>query len=51
MLMFKILFLFISIWFTGVNIIRSMKKLDTPGINFAIMAFGWTGFITLQWLI
>lgn len=49
--MFKLLFLFIAIWFTTVNISRMRMRSNIPAVNFIIQAIGITGFIYLQWLI
>lgn len=47
----KVIFLFIAIMFTFVNVLRSFNENDVSGTNFAIQALGITGFITLQFLI
>jgi len=51
MLTLKILFLFIAIWFSIINIGKLIKKSYAPMIGVLIHAIGITGFIVLQWLI
>ena len=50
-LIFKIAFLFIAILFTYANVIRAWLQSEVPSVNMLVVAIGWTGFITLQWLI
>lgn len=47
----KVIFLFIAIMFTFVNVMRTISKNDVPSLNFALQSIGITGFITLQFLI
>ena len=48
--MLKLIFLFIAIWFTIINIGRIMLKNDVSVINGVLHAIGITGFIYLQFL-
>jgi hypothetical protein len=47
----KAICIFVSIWFTQVNIIRAYAKIDIPSINFVLQSFSVALFIFLQWLI
>jgi len=51
MLFLKILFLFITVLFTIVNIGRLIKDLNVPIINIFLWAIGITGFITIFYLL
>lgn len=51
MLCFKILFIFMSVFFTTVNIARMYGKQNVPVANFLYQAIGITGFIVLEWLL
>lgn len=44
----KVVFLFVSIWFTLININLSVCKNDIPVANIVIQAIGIAGFLTLQ---
>jgi len=43
--------IFFGIWFTSVSVLRAIKSLNVPPVNFIIMSLAWTIFITLRWLI
>lgn len=47
----KIIFLFIAIWFTIINVTRSIRQQSIHTANFILQAIGLTGFIVLQWII
>jgi hypothetical protein len=47
----KILFLFLGIWLSIVNMVRTYKKINIPAINMALQAIGVTGFVYMQWLM
>ena len=51
MLILKVLFLFISIWFTIINTGRIIAKQNIHWSNFIYQAIGLTGFITVMFLI
>ena len=51
MLLLKIAFLFVAVWFGTVNAVRSVQKIGVPAQNMVIFAAALTGFIVLQWLI
>ncbi len=51
MLILKILFLFVSIWFTLINTLRLTAKQNIHWSNLVIQAIGITGFITIMFLI
>ena len=51
MLILKIIFLFLAVFFTVVNASRLYGKQNTPPINFIAQAIGITGFIVIQWLL
>ena len=50
-LVLKVLFLFVSVWFSIVNTSRLIGRNDIPGSNFVYQAIGITGFITVMFLI
>jgi hypothetical protein len=47
----KIIFLFLGVFFTSVNMIRAKLGLSIPPVNIVYETIGITGFVTLQWLI
>lgn len=47
----KIIFLFIAIWFTLINVTRTIREQGLKPMNFIWQAIGLTGFIVLQWII
>lgn len=51
MIWLKVIFLFLGILFTVVNLVRLTRNSTIPAINFILQAVGWTGFIYCQWLI
>lgn len=51
MLVAKIVFLFVGVFFTLVNITRAHNGDRVPPLNFIGQAAGITGFAVLQWLI
>lgn len=48
MIILKILFLWLGIWFTIVNFMLFFKNQRIPTLNFIIMSIGLIGFIALQ---
>lgn len=52
LLIWKIIFLFIGVWFTAINIAKTIRKdCEISPIIFIIQTIGISGFVTLQWLI
>lgn len=49
--LWKVIFLFLAIWFTSINITRATNRVEIRPMNFIVQAIGLTGFIYLQWLI
>lgn len=47
----KIICLFFAVWFTIINVTRTLRKFDLNIMNFILQAAGITGFVVLQWLI
>ena len=50
LLILKVIFLWLSIFFTSINITRSYLKNEIPLANFVYQAISLTGFIFLQWI-
>lgn len=48
MIILKIVFLFIAVWFTFINITKTAYKSDLPVINLFFWAIGVVGFVVLQ---
>ena len=46
----KFIALFIGIWYTCINMARSLSKNDISGISLFMQALGITIFVWLQWL-
>jgi hypothetical protein len=44
----KILFLFLAVWMTIVNVIKVNYRDNIQGGNFLLMAIGIVGFVVLQ---
>lgn len=44
----KIVFLFLAVWWSSVNVGRVIYKQKVPAINVFIMAIGIVGFVTIQ---
>lgn len=47
----KIIFLFIGVWFTLINVAKFTSRQSISAINFIIQTIGIVGFIVLQFLI
>jgi len=48
--MYKLIFLFLAVWMTLINIELFISVAFVPAVNFILQAIGITGFIWLQWL-
>jgi len=46
----KVFCLFLAVWFTIVNTIRTIGKSNIPAVNIVCQSVGITGFVYLQWL-
>jgi hypothetical protein len=46
----KILFLFIGLFYSSVNISRLVIRQNIPASNYFLMTVGWTGLIYLVWI-
>lgn len=47
----KIIFLFIGVWFTLINVAKFIRNEPISPTNFIAQATGIVGFIVLQWLV
>jgi len=48
MVILKLIFLFVAIWFSLINSSKVCVRTSIPGINFFLQALGIFGFIVLQ---
>lgn len=46
-----IISLFFGVWFTFVNVGRTLVGQRVPWLNMVIMAAAWTTFIGVMWLV
>lgn len=51
MLVVKIIFLFIAVFFTVINVTGAWQKSSLPTVNFVMQTVGIVGFVVCQWLI
>lgn len=48
MTILKIIFLFLAVWFTIINVVRVANKTGVPFFNMFVQAIGIVGFVVIQ---